>query len=92
MFEDLITQLDGMGVEYTEDYEAGTLTVDVGTMDKVQLISVIQLINDSMLPFTIDENSLVITGGEMPSEEPTEEMPAEETSAEQAARDDMFGQ
>lgn len=92
MFEDLITQLDGMGVEYTEDYEAGTLTVDVGTMDKVQLISVIQLINDSMLPFTIDENSLVITGGEMPSEEPTEEMPAEETSAEQAAKDDMFGQ
>ena len=92
MFEDLITQLDAMGVEYTEDYEAGTLTVDVGTMDKVQLISVIQLINDSMLPFTIDENSLVITGGEMPSEEPTEEMPAEETSAEQAAMDDMFGQ
>ena len=92
MFEDLITQLDGMGVEYTEDYEAGTLTVDVGTMDKVQLISVIQLINDSMLPFTIDENSLVITGGEMSSEEPTEEMPAEETSAEQAAMDDMFGQ
>lgn len=92
MFEDLITQLDGMGVEYTEDYEAGTLTVDVGTMDKVQLISVIQLINDSMLPFTIDENSLVITGGEMPSEEPMEEIPAEEISAEQAAMDDMFGQ
>lgn len=92
MFEDLITQLDGMGVEYTEDYEAGTLTVDVGTMDKVQLISVIQLINDSMLPFTIDENSLVITGGEMPSEEPMEEIPAEEVSAEQAAMDDMFGQ
>lgn len=92
MFEDLITQLDGMGVEYTEDYEAGTLTVDVGTMDKVQLISVIQLINDSMLPFTIDENSLVITGGEMPSEEPMEEMPAEEISAEQVAMDDMFGQ
>lgn len=92
MFEDLITQLDGMGVEYTEDYEAGTLTVDVGTMDKVQLISVIQLINDSMLPFTIDENSLVITGGEMLSEEPMDEMPAEEISAEQAAMDDMFGQ
>ena len=92
MFEDLITQLDGMGVEYTEDYEAGTLTVDVGAMDKVQLISVIQLINDSMLPFTIDENSLVITGGEMPSEEPMEEMPAEEIPAEQAAMDDMFGQ
>lgn len=92
MFEDLITQLDGMGVEYTEDYEAGTLTIDVGTMDKVQLISVIQLINDSMLPFTIDENSLVITGGEMPSEEPMEEIPEEEVSAEQAAMDDMFGQ
>ena len=91
MFEDLITQLDGMGVEYTEDYEAGTLTIDVGVMDKVQLISVIQLINDSMLPFTIDENSLVITGGEMPSEEPMEEIPAEEVSAEQAAMDDMFG-
>lgn len=92
MFEDLITQLDGMGVEYTEDYEAGTLTVDVGTMDKIQLISVIQLINDSMFPFTIDENSLVITGGEMPSEEPMEEMPAEEIPMEKAAMDDMFGQ
>ena len=92
MFEDLIAQLDGMGVEYTEDYDAGTLTVDVGAMDKVQLISVIQTVNDSMLPFTIDENSLVVTGGDMPSEEPLEEEPAEEMPAEQMAMEDMFGQ
>lgn len=91
MFEDLIAQLDGMGVEYTEDYDAGTLTIDVGVIDKVQLISVIQSVNDAMLPFTIDENSLVITGGEPASEEPMEEEPAEEMPAEQMAMDDMFG-
>ena len=91
MFDELIAQLDGMGVEYTEDYEAGTLTMDIAIMDKSQLISIIQVINDAMLPFTIDEQSLVVSGGQPSVEESPEETTEEEVPAKQAAMEDMFG-
>jgi len=84
MFEDLIVSLDEMGVQYTEDYEAGTLTVDVGSMDKVMLINVIQLANDSGMEFSIDENSLTIVSG-APMDEPVldepEQYPGEDAQA-----------
>ena len=70
MFED-ITQLDSIGVEYTEDYDAGTLTIDVETMDKVTLINVINIVTSFNLPFTVDESILVVTG--MGEVEPMEE-------------------
>lgn len=69
MFEDIIVQLDQMGVQYTEDYDIGSLTVDVGALDKVALIGVIQAANDSGLEFTVDEASLVIMAGAEPIEE-----------------------
>ena len=60
MFEDLIMQLEDLGVEYTEDYDAGTLTIPVEDIDKVELIEIINIVNNSGLPFTIDEISLIV--------------------------------
>jgi len=77
MFEDLITQLDSLGVEYIEDYDAGTLTVPVDNMDKIQLIEVINIVNNSGMMFNIDDASLVISGGEL-TEEPVEDVADED--------------
>lgn len=77
MFEDLITQLDSLGVEYIEDYDAGTLTVPVDNMDKIQLIEVINIVNNSGMMFNIDDASLVISGGEI-TEEPVEDVADED--------------
>lgn len=72
MFEDIIVQLDQLGVEYMEDYDAGVLTVDVAALDKIALIEVINLANNSGLDFTVDEASLTIMAG-APAEAPIEE-------------------
>ena len=60
MFEDLIMQLEDLGVEYVEDYEAGTLTIPIEDIDKVELIEIINAVNNSGLLFTIDEISLIV--------------------------------
>jgi len=93
MFEEIIVQLDQTGVAYTEDYDMGTLTVDVAAIDKVGLINVIQMVTDSGLEFSIDEASLVIQGGAMEPELPPEEGTDEglDMAAMQAgAMDEMF--
>ena len=91
MFEDIIVSLDEMGVQYTENYDdsvdASTLTIDISSVDKVQLIEIIQLANASSFEFTVDESSLIITGTNGPAEAPVldtpEEYPAED--AQEAA-------
>lgn len=62
MFEDIIMHLEELGVEYTEDYEAGTLTIPVEDIDKTDLIEIIHAVNNSGLLFTIDEISLIVYG------------------------------
>jgi hypothetical protein len=64
MFDELIAQLDGMGVDYIEDYDIGTLTIELGDVDKIQLIEIIGAINSSMLPFDIDATAITVSGGE----------------------------
>lgn len=86
MFEEIIAQLDSIGVEYTEDYDTGTLTIDVATMDKVTLINVINIVTSFNLPFTVDESTLVVTG--MGEVEPTEE---EDTVDMDAAMNQALG-
>jgi predicted peroxiredoxin len=83
MFEDMIMQLDEMGVAYSEDYDTGSLTIDVGALDKITLISVIQMANDSGLDFTVDETSLVIMAGA-----PVEAMPEEDEALDLATMQD----
>lgn len=87
MFEDIIAQLDSIGVEYTEDYDTGTLTIDVETMDKITLINVINIITSFNVPFTVDESTLVVTG--MGAVEPMEE--EEDTVDTDAAMNQALG-
>lgn len=77
MFEELITQLDEMGVAYTEDYEAGVITIDIADIDKAQLIEVINVLNGYDMPFTIDDTSITVSVTEMPEE--VVEEPVDET-------------
>ena len=87
MFEEIISTLDQMGVQYTEDYETGSLDIAISDLDKMSLIELINVINNAGMPFTIDETSIVISGA--PIEAP---MPTEDTmgSAEDAALQDML--
>ncbi len=88
MFEDLIMQLEDLGVEYVEDYEAGTLTIPVEDIDKVDLIEIINAVNNSGLLFTIDEISLIVQGGDASYEE--EELASPETDYMDAAMADAL--
>lgn len=77
MFEDLIAQLDSFGVTYTEDYEMGTLTVDIASVDKSVLVDIIIALNDGGYVFSITEDSITVEGGEVATEEPVEEFDEE---------------
>lgn len=90
MFEDIIAVLDSAGVEYNEDYEAGTLTVDVANLDKDTLIEVISTVQASGLDFTIDATSLVVQGE--PTTESTEEEGLSPEEGTEAALDEYLGQ
>lgn len=80
MFEDIIVQLDELGVPYTEDE---TLSIDISAIDKSLLIEVIALLQG--YTFDINESSITV--------ESNEYVPAEEESYdEDAYLDDAFAQ
>jgi len=85
MFEDMINQLDAIGVTPMEDMEAGTLSVAVADIDKVTLIEVIRMLNDSGMEFTIDESMIIVQGTPMMMEE--EEAPMEDDDMQAMALD-----
>lgn len=69
MFEDLILQLDELGVPYTEDYDTGVLTIDIADIDKAILVDVIVALNDGGHMFDITESTITVEGGTTPVEE-----------------------
>lgn len=73
MFEDLITQLDEMGVAYDENTETGVLTIDIADVDKVTLIDIINLLNNSGETFDINESEITVQGTPTVEEEAPEE-------------------
>lgn len=90
MFEDIIMEIEALGLEYTEDYEAGTLTVDIAAADKTDIINVVSILTSMDVDFTIDEASIVVMDMVM------EDMPEEEDATmdedyQDAALEDMFG-
>lgn len=87
MFEDLIMQLDELGVTYTEDYDTGVLTIDIADVDKTVLIDVISALTSGAYTFDITEATITVEGGTV-SEEPVEE----ETFDEDAYLDDALAQ
>lgn len=83
MFEELITQLDEYGVTYTEDYDMGTLTIDIASVDKSVLIDIIMTLNNGGYMFNIDESTITVEGGAVPAED-------EEAYDEEAYLDDAL--
>lgn len=81
MFEDIIVQLDELGVTYTED--ESTLTIDIADVDKSILIDIIT----ALYGYTFDINDSVITvEGDSYTETDTE------SYDEEAYLDDAFAQ
>lgn len=73
MFEDIITQLDSLGVTYTEDYDNSTLVIDIESVDKDVLVEIIIALNTAGYMFDIDASSVTVYGSGEISEEPMAE-------------------
>lgn len=69
MFEDIITQLDSLGVTYTEDYDNSTLVIDIESVDKDVLVDIISMLNTAGYMFDIDASSVTVYGTGEVSEE-----------------------
>ena len=85
MFEEIIETLEEYGVEYTEDFEAGTLNIDIATVEKTDLIAIIQALTNQGLDFDIDEAAITVHGGDIMTEEDMmdEEAPEEDFNLEE---------
>lgn len=86
MFEEIINALEGMNVGYEEMPEQGMLSVEVGQMDKMQLIEVLNMVYSmGMTVSALNESSMSITSGQtMSPEEPVIEPIEEEVTDEDA--------
>lgn len=73
MFEELIVQLDELGVAYTEDYDTGMLTVDIADVDKAVLIDIISALTSGGYTFDITETTITVEGGAAPVDEEFDE-------------------
>lgn len=71
--EDLLFQLDELGVAYTEDIEAGTVTIDISTVEKDVLVDIIIMLNDGMYAFNITADTIVVETGAATEETDTTE-------------------
>lgn len=95
MIEDIITMLDGMGVEYTEDPETGALVINLEPLDKVQALDIIEAISDKDLPYTLAGVTLTVEAGmPMPEEVPVDAplvTPEPEEDVQASALDQMMG-
>ena len=60
MFEEIIAALEELGVEYTEDYDAGSLTIDIADIDKSNLIAIISTLNSLGEMFEITDTEIVV--------------------------------
>ena len=61
--DELLTQLEELGVDYTEDTEAGTVVVDIASIDKTMLIDVIIMLNNNGYTFDMSDTSITISVG-----------------------------
>lgn len=70
MFEDAINELDAMGLPYIEN-EDGSLTIDIESADKTDVVNVISFLNNNGLEYTIDATTIVVMS--LGAVEPVEE-------------------
>jgi hypothetical protein len=95
MFEEIISALQGMNIGYEEMPEQGMLSVEVGEMDKMQLIDLLNLVYSmNMNVSTLNESSMTISTSAPMTEEdviaPIEEEETEEDAAQMAALDEAM--
>jgi hypothetical protein len=78
MFEEIINALQGMDVNFEEMPDEGMLSVEVGQMDKMQLIEVLNMVYSmGMNVDQLSDTTMTITSGS-PVEEPMIEPIVEE--------------
>jgi hypothetical protein len=93
MFEEIISALQGMNIGFEEMADQGMLSVEVGEMDKMQLIEVLNMINSMGMTVTeLTESSMTISAGAVaaPEPEPVQEDDTEEDAAQMAALDEAI--
>lgn len=87
MFEDIIAQLESMGVDFEEMPEQNSLSVNVSQMDKAQLIEVLNMVYSmGMSVSALNESSMSITSGQTTSPEETVIEPIEEEATDEDAQ------
>jgi hypothetical protein len=93
MFEEIISALEGMGIGFEEMPDQGMLSIQVGEMDKMQLIEVLNMVNSMGMTVTeLTETNMTLTSGEAPAPElePIEEEDTEEDLDQMAALDEAI--
>lgn len=90
MFEDIIAVLETAGIEFIEDYEGGTITIDIAGMDKAELVMVISTVNDTGAEFMIDDIAITITGLDQMGLEEVDAGLEDDLDMQQMALDEMF--
>ncbi len=89
MFEEVITALQGMDIGFEEMPDQGMLSVEVGQMDKMQLIEVLNMVNSMGMTVTeLTDTTMMISSGAAP--EPVAEENTEEDAAQMAALDEAM--
>lgn len=59
MFEEAINELESMGIPYSEN-EDGTLVIDIASADKTDVVTIVSFLNDNMLEYSIDANTITV--------------------------------
>ena len=87
MFEQAISELEAMGLSYQEN-EDGTLVIDISTADKTDVVTIVGLLKDNGMEYTITADAITVMGApelEMPEED---DMAMEDAMA--GAMDEMY--
>lgn len=91
MFEEVITALQGMDIGFEEMPDQGMLSVEVGQMDKMQLIEVLNMVNSmGMTVSELTDTTMMISSGMTPEAMPIEEENTEDDAAQMAALDEVI--
>lgn len=91
MFEEIINALQGMDVGFEEMPDQGMISIEVGQMDKMQLIEVLNMVNSMGMTVTeLTDTSMVVSSGAAPEAAPVQEENTQEDAAQQAALDEAL--
>ncbi len=93
MFEEIISQLQTMNVDFEEMPDQGMLSVQVDQMDKMQLIDILNMVNSMGMTVTeLTESTMTVAAGaaQAPEPEPVQEENTADDAAQMAALDEAI--